>query len=57
MSDLLLLPEVLARLRIGRTQFWHLRRNGGFLAPCRMGRPLRWRADDVDRWIAEHSSG
>lgn len=55
MTDLMLLHEVLHLLRIGRTRFWELRREGDFPPPCSMGRPLRWRSEDVEQWIERHS--
>jgi predicted DNA-binding transcriptional regulator AlpA len=55
-TDLMVLHEVLHRLRIGRTRFWELRRDGDFPPPCLMGRPLRWRVQDVEQWIDQHSA-
>lgn len=55
MNNLLLVGDVLRRLRIGRTQLWQLRRSGDFPSPCRMGRPLRWRERDVEQWINERA--
>lgn len=55
MNNLLLVGDVLRRLRIGRTQFWQLRQRGDFPPPCRMGRPLRWRERDVEQWIIERA--
>ena len=57
MNNLLFVEDVLRRLRIGRTQFWQLRRRGDFPPPCRMGRPLRWRELDVEQWINERAEG
>lgn len=54
---LLTTTELLRQLRVSRTWFWHERRRGGFPEPVRLGAfALRWRQEDVDRWITERQA-
>lgn len=47
--ELLSEPQVLERLRIGRTTWWRWRARGYAPAPViRQGRVVRWRASDID---------
>jgi predicted DNA-binding transcriptional regulator AlpA len=54
-TDALLLsgPEVCRRLDIGLSHLHALRRAGKFpLIPVRLGRSVRWSADELTRWCA-----
>jgi predicted DNA-binding transcriptional regulator AlpA len=53
--DVLLIDaaEVCRRLAIGITHFKAMRATGKFpLGPVRLGRSIRWRADELARWCA-----
>ena len=46
--------EVVERLGIGKNLMWEWTRTGYFVQPVRLGkRVTRWRASEVDAWIAE----
>ncbi len=49
---LLATPEVLKRLAIGETTLWRLEKKGQFPKPVFLGRCKRWRASDIDAFIA-----
>lgn len=52
MSKLLLLREVCARVRLGKSAIWARVRDGTFPAPIKIGdRARAWLADEVDAWI------
>ena len=44
--------ELAAMLRVGVSTFDRLKAGGKIPEPLRVGRSLRWRRDDVERWIA-----
>lgn len=48
---LLTVPEAMELLRVGRTSFYRLMREEPELRPIRIGRIVRLRASDIDRWI------
>ena len=50
MSQLQTLTDIADRLQVSVRTVYRL---PGFPAPIRMGRLVRWRAEDVDAWIAE----
>ena len=53
MPDALLrLPQVLARVPVGRSTLWQMVRESRFPKPIKLG-PMTtaWRASDVDAWI------
>ena len=54
MTDKLLTrPEVEDRVRLRRSAIYRLLRSGGFPLPIRIGpRAVRWRASEVEDWIA-----
>lgn len=43
--------EVLHKCGMGRTRLHELVKSGDFPAPRRNGRSVRWKSDEVDRWI------
>ncbi len=46
-------PEVESRIRLGRSALYRLLRSGGFPLPIKIGRrAVRWRASEVEDWIA-----
>ena len=51
-EQLLTVASVLERLAISRTTLWALETRGGFPPRIKLGRSVRFRASDVDRWIA-----
>ena len=50
-SRLIRLPEVLARVGVGRSKLYQLLKIGKFPAPRKIGKVSAWRSDDVDAWI------
>lgn len=50
--ELLTVKDVAARLRISPRQVWKLLAMGRIVAPLRLSRSVRWRADLIDRWVA-----
>ena len=56
MSEQLIdVKEVCRRVSISRTHLWQMERNGEFPRATRIGRILRWRAAEVDKWILERT--
>jgi prophage regulatory protein len=52
-SRLLLLPDVVERVRLSRPTIFRLRRAGIFPEPVLLGaRRLAWRGEDVERYLA-----
>ena len=49
---LLTVVEVCGWLRVSRTKLHHLRK-GDFPAPPTIGGAVRWRAEDVEAWLAQ----
>lgn len=49
---LLRLPQVLARVPVGRSSLWQMVRENRFPKPIKLG-PMTtaWRSSDVDAWI------
>jgi excisionase family DNA binding protein len=56
MSDLLTVPEVARRLRIGRTLAYMMVRRGE-LPAVRFGKLVRVPADRLDEWLARRIEG
>jgi excisionase family DNA binding protein len=55
---LLTSAEVARRLRIGVKTLHRLTRTGVVPQPIRLGRKLlRWREDDIDRWLKDNPGG
>lgn len=53
-TTLITLPELTAKLRIGRTKLRELRSQPGFPTPVRAcQRPLAWRLHDIEAWLAD----
>lgn len=50
-NDLITTMELAALLRVGRTGLWRIRKDPAFPQPIMIGRRLRWRRADIDRWI------
>jgi prophage regulatory protein len=49
---LLLLHRVEERTGLKKSKIYELLREGSFPQPIRLGRrTVRWRSDDIDRWI------
>jgi len=52
------LPQVLAVIPIGKTQFWEGIKTGKFPAPVKLGvRTTAWRVEDIRALIARMGSG
>jgi predicted DNA-binding transcriptional regulator AlpA len=52
MSELLTVKDLSARLRISARQSWKLLSAGKLPGPLRISRSVRWRRDDIDRWVS-----
>lgn len=50
-NDLITMMELAALLRVGRTGLWRIRKDPAFPQPIMIGRRLRWRRADIDRWL------
>jgi len=46
------LPNVLARVSLAKPTIYKLIAKGEFPRPIKIGRASRWRASDIDAWIA-----
>lgn len=56
MNEIMTPSELAAALKISKRQLWRLRDSGALPGPDTIGgaaRCLRWRADVIDRWIAD----
>lgn len=51
-SGLMTVREVAAMLKVSQRQVWKLTSAGRLPAPIRLGRSVRWRASDIDKFIA-----
>ncbi len=49
--ELLTTKHVAARLKLCQRQIVKLDASGKLPAPVRVGRSVRWRLDDIDRWV------
>lgn len=45
------LPEVMARVGMGRSWIYKQIAVGAFPAPIKIGRASGWRSTDIDRWL------
>lgn len=55
---LLRMPEVCLRVGVGRNAIYNYIHNFGFPQPVRVGpRQSRWKASEVDAWIASRKCG
>lgn len=55
---LLRLPEVIGRIRLGRSSVYAMVQAGVFPAPIRLGeRSVAWRADEVEAWLKSRIEG
>ena len=52
MGELMTVREVAARLKVSTRQVWKLAASGRLPGPMRLGRSVRWRADDLAAFIA-----
>jgi excisionase family DNA binding protein len=50
-EKLLRVRDVAERLAVSTRQVWKLASSGRLPAPVRLGRSVRWRASDIDRFI------
>ena len=52
-NDLMMTDADLARaVRVSRRQVWNLLSRGLLPEPVRLGRSVRWRRSDIEKWIA-----
>lgn len=51
-SILVTADDVAAMLKISTRTLWRLRSTGKLPQPIRLGGSVRWRASDIDAWIA-----
>ncbi len=49
--ELLSVRELANRLKVSTRHVWSLLSSGRLPEPVRVGRSVRWRADDIDQWI------
>ena len=53
-EQLLTIRDVCSIARISRTMVYNAMNDGAFPRPVRLGRKaIRWRASDIERWLAE----
>lgn len=50
-SELLTVRDLAAALKISPRQCWKLLSAGRLVAPIRLGRSVRWRADGIAKWV------
>ena len=51
-SPLLSANDLARRLNVSRRSIWRWRSAGKLPAPVVVGRLIRWRRDEIERWIA-----
>ncbi len=49
--ELFTVKDLAARLRISQRQVWKLLSSGRLPQPVRLGRSVRWRCDDINKWV------
>ena len=49
--ELLNVKDIASRLRVSARQVWKLHSSGRLPEPVRLGRWVRWRATDIERWV------
>lgn len=50
---ILITPEQLAKLlQISKRSLWRLRASGQLPAPVQLRKSVRWRATDIEQWLA-----
>jgi len=49
--------KLAARLDISIRTLWRLRAAGKLPAPIRLGGSVRWRSDDIERWVTNGCPG
>lgn len=55
---LLRLPEVIGRIRLGRSSVYAMVQAGTFPAPIQLGeRSVAWREDEVEAWLKSRIDG
>ncbi|MGD9646360.1 MAG: helix-turn-helix transcriptional regulator [Pirellulales bacterium] len=52
-SDLITANELARRLAISKRSLWRLRSAGQLPEPIRLGGAVRWRLEDIQKWIAD----
>lgn len=52
MGELMTVRDVAAKLKVSSRQCWKLVASGRLPQPVRLGRSVRWRADDLAAFIA-----
>jgi prophage regulatory protein len=50
-SRILRLPEVIARVNLGKSSIYSLIKAGGFPQPLRLGRASGWLEHEIEDWI------
>jgi predicted DNA-binding transcriptional regulator AlpA len=50
--QLLDMSEMAAMLKMGPRTLWRFRDSGRLPAPVALGRCIRWRRGDIERWVA-----
>jgi len=51
--ELLTDAELATLMKVSRRQVWKLLSMGRLPEPIRLGRSVRWRADEIRRWIED----
>ena len=51
--DLISADELARRLAISKRSLWRLRSAGELPQPIRLGGAIRWRLEDITKWIAD----
>ncbi|MGD2109738.1 MAG: helix-turn-helix domain-containing protein [Phycisphaerae bacterium] len=54
---LLSVKDVAAALSVSQRSIWKLASTGRICAPVRLGRSVRWRADDIAQWVQQGCPG
>jgi len=52
-SDLITADELARRLAISKRSLWRLRSAGCLPPPVRLGGAVRWRLEEIKKWIAD----
>lgn len=57
LPELLTIRELAKALKLSPRSIWRLVRNRQLPLPIRIGGSIRWRAEDISRWIAQGCNG
>jgi prophage regulatory protein len=52
-GNFLTVKQVIARTGLSRSTIWRLVRKGDLPSPIKIGRSVRWRESDLDKWEEE----